>query len=190
MGDCQQKHEQVAPDKRLCGPRLPTCSQSIIGAFRYRHLESSHSLRYHADSKGLCIVARTTRPSAHRLHLEIADTASLSFATKMLSIGLTVCGTPFAMRRKPTLAKQKFLSRFPCSLFLPLNKIQRISAPAAACRGVPICFLYTPPSPHHVAPTPPGMGTRSAPLPFPTPFTCLSWCRRHLFPSAGQCCLR
>ena len=92
-----------------------------------------------ADSKALCIFGRRTD-----CIWTSQTTPSLSLPTKMLSIGLTVCGTPFAMRRKPTLVKRtSFLSLCPFSLFLPLNQVQRTLAFAAACRGVPIYLLYT-----------------------------------------------
>ena len=111
-------------------------------------------------------------------------TPSLSLPTKMLSIGLTV-GTPFAMRRKPTLAKtNKFFYRVflsPCPSTQPsANGHLPLPPCVAAYRSVFFSLVLRPTM---VLKRYRGWELLPHPCPFARPFTCLSWCRR-------QCCLR
>ena len=120
-----------------------------------------------ADSTGLRIVGRTTRPSTHCIWTS-QTTPRLSLATKMLSIGLTVCSAPFTMRRKSPLVKNICVCLSHCSFHTTsFNGHMPLPPPVAACRKM---FFTGFLRPANAPPALSGMGTRSAPLPFSTPF--------------------
>ena len=136
-----------------------------------------------ADSTGLRIVGHTTRPSTHCIWTS-QTTPHLSLATKMPSIGLTICRAPFAMRRKSPLEKNMCVCLSHCSFHTTsFNGHMPLPPPVAACRKMCFtCFLRPANALLHYR----GWELVPRPCPSPRPFKCLSWCRKHQSPSAWQ----